>query len=318
VLEHLDPEEHPSVLVGRSTFDDAGVFRLDEERALIQTVDFFTPVVDDPWTFGAISAANSLSDVYAMGGRPLTALAVAGVPQDFDLDALARIFTGGQSRLQEAGVALVGGHTVKDPELKYGLSVTGIVHPERVVTNAAALPGDLIYLTKPLGTGVITTSLKNESCPEEILVGAVETMMRLNAAAAEAMVEVGAHACTDITGYGFLGHVHQMAHASGVSIEVDLTAVPLLNGARQAVEDGHIAGGLNANRSYLAEWVRDDSGDDAGANLLYDPQTSGGLLISVAPERASALADALAGRGEPVHPVGRVIEGPAGMVLIRP
>lgn len=317
MLEELDPEEHPSVLVGVSTFDDAGVFRLDEETALIQTVDFFTPVVDDPWTFGAISAANSLSDVYAMGGRPLTALAVVGVPEGFDLRALARILIGGQSRLQQAGVALVGGHTVKDPELKYGLSVTGIVHPERVITNAAALPGDLIYLTKPLGTGVITTSLKNEACPEEILAGAVESMMRLNAAAAEAMVEAGAHACTDVTGYGFLGHAHQMAHASGISIEVDVAAVPLLNGARQAVEAGHIAGGLNANRSFLAEWVRDDSGDEAGVNLLYDPQTSGGLLISVAADRASALADALAARSEPVHPVGRVSEGPAGRILIR-
>lgn len=317
MLDRLAPVEHPSLLVGSGTFDDAGVFRLTDDTALIQTVDFFTPVVDEPWTFGAISAANSLSDVYAMGGRPLTALAVAGVPDGFDLDTLAQILAGGQAKAGEAGVPLVGGHTVRDPELKYGLSVTGIVHPERVVTNAGAQPGDLLYLTKALGTGVITTALKNEACPAEVLEGAVASMLRLNAAASEAMIEAGVHACTDVTGFGLLGHAHQMAHASGVAVEFDLGCVPFLEGAADAYGGGHVPGGLKANRAFVEEWVTDESGDDATLDLLYDPQTSGGLLIAVAAGRTSALVGALQERGEPVHPVGRVAGGSPGKIVIR-
>ncbi len=318
MLGKLDPADHPALLVGANTLDDAGVYQLTEELALIQTVDFFTPVVDDPWTFGAISAANSLSDVYAMGGRPITALAVAGVPEGFDLDALVQILAGGQAKASEAGVPLVGGHTVKDPELKYGLSVTGTVHPQNVVTNDSARAGDLLYLTKAIGTGVITTALKNEACPPGVLDGAVDGMLRLNAAASEAMVETGVHACTDVTGFGLLGHLHQLAHVSGVAAEIDLNQVPVLEGAEEVLAGGNIAGGLRSNRSFLEGWVTDESRDDAPVDLLYDPQTSGGLLICVAAERASALASALETRGEPVHPVGRVTEGAPGKIRIRP
>jgi len=292
------------------------VWRLDEATALVQTVDFFTPVVDDPRTFGAISAANSLSDVYAMGARPLTALVVACTPPGFDLDQLAEIFAGGQGKMHEAGVALLGGHTVKAPELKYGLAVTGVVHPDRVVTNAGARPGDRLYLTKPLGTGVITTALKEEACPPEVLAEAVRVMLILNRAASEAMVEAGASACTDVTGFGLLGHAHQLAHSSGVSLRLDTSALPLLPGAAEAAAARHIPAGLKANQAFLEEWIRDESGGVGPRDLLYDPQTSGGLLIAIPAARALQLAEALAGRSVGVHPIGQVEEGPAGRLVL--
>jgi selenide,water dikinase len=292
------------------------VWRLDPTTALVQTIDFFTPVVDDPRTYGAISAANSLSDVYAMGARPLTALVVACTPPGFDLDRLAEIFAGGQEKMHEAGVALVGGHTVKAPELKYGLAVIGVVHPERVVTNAGARPGDQLFLTKPLGTGVITTALKEEACPPEVLAEAIRVMLTLNRAASEAMVEAGASACTDVTGYGLLGHAHQLAHSSGVSLRLDTSALPLLPGAAEAAAAGHIPGGLMANRDFLEEWVRDETKGAGPADLLYDPQTSGGLLIAIPAGRALRLAEGLAGRGVGVHPVGWIEEGPAGRLVL--
>jgi selenide,water dikinase len=302
--------------VGAGTLDDAGVFRLDEETALIQTVDFFTPIVDDPRTFGAISAANSLSDVYAMGGRPLTALAVVCVPGGFDLGVLGRILAGGQAKAREAGVPVVGGHTVKAPELKYGLSVTGVVHPDRVVTNAGARPGDVLYLTKPLGTGVITTSLKNEACPPGVLDGAVASMLRLNDAACEAMLEAGVHACTDVTGFGLAGHAHQMAHSSGVEIEFDLGALPILPGALEAAEGGHVPGGLKDNRKFLSEWMVGKAPQGPETTLLFDPQTSGGLLVCVPADRTERMVDALERRGLPVYAVGRVKEGRPGALSV--
>lgn len=317
MLAALEPETHPALLVGAGTLDDAGVFRLDAERALIQTVDFFTPVVDDPFTFGAISAANSLSDVYAMGGHPLTALVICAVPVGFDLDILGEILKGGQQKAHEAGVPIVGGHTVKAIEPMYGLSVTGVVHPDRIITNAGARPGDVLYLTKPLGTGVITTALKNGACPPDVLEGAVASMVRLNAKAAEAMVAAGASACTDVSGFGLLGHAHQLAHSSGVSLQIEPRSLPLLEGALEAVAGGHIPGGLKDNRAFLAAWVRREGGDEQGDELLYDPQTSGGLLISVPAERALTLADGLRANDVPVHAVGRVVEGTPGTLLIQ-
>ena len=314
----MEPETHPALLVGTEGFDDAGVYALDAERALIQTVDFFTPVVDDPYTFGAISAANSLSDVYAMGGRPITALVVSGTSPQISLETLARIFAGGQAKLREAGVPLLGGHTVKDPEVKYGLAVTGLAHPDRVITNAGARDGDVLYLTKPLGTGVITTALKEEACPPDILEGAVESMLRLNAAASEAMMETGVHACTDITGFGLAGHAHQMAHSSGLSLEFDLSSLPLLEGALEMAAEGHIPGGLNTNRSVYREWITGDPEDEPMSELLYDAQTSGGLLIAVPAQRASRLAEELQARGVLVAPVGRAVEGPPGRLVFRP
>jgi len=317
VLGRLEHSDHPALLVGTSSLDDAGVYLLTDEIALIQTVDFFTPVVDDPRTYGAISAANSLSDVYAMGGRPLTALAVTGVPDGFDLDALVEILAGGQEKAGEAGVPIVGGHTVRDPELKYGLSVTGTVHPDQLVTNAGARPGDVLYLTKPIGTGVITTALKDGASDPEALQGAEASMLRLNATAAEAMVEAEASACTDITGFGLLGHAHQLARASEMALEFDLPTLPLLHGAREAAAAGHIPGGLKKNRAFLEPWVSADDPDAEAAELLYDPQTSGGLLISIPRERAARLVEGLERRGEPVHPVGRVMEGPQGTIRVR-
>jgi len=311
------PEDDPNLLVGTAAMDDAGVYRLDDETALIQTVDFFTPIVDDPGTFGAISAANSLSDVYAMGGRPLTALAVAAVPPEFDMDVLGDILAGGQEKAREAGVPIIGGHTVKCPELKYGLAVTGLVHPNRMITIDGAMAGDVLYLTKPLGTGVIATALKNEDCPPAVLSGAVASMLTLNADAAEAMLEASAHACTDVTGFGLAVHAHQMAHSSGVTLEIDLDSLPVLAGALEATTAGHIPGGLDTNRSHVEEWITGDTISGERFMIAHDPQTSGGLLISVPGRMASALEDALAGRGIPVHPVGRVVEGRAGAVVLK-
>ena len=296
--------------------DDAGVYRLDAETALIQTVDFFTPVVDDPFTFGAISAANSLSDIYAMGGRPLTALGIVCVSPGFDMDALGQIMRGGQEKAHEAGVPIVGGHTVKAPELKFGLAVTGVAHPDRLVTNAGARPGDLLYLTKPLGTGVITTALKEEHCPPEVLSGAVEMMLTLNAAAAEAMVEANATACTDVTGFGLGGHGHQLALSSGVTLEIDLDHLPVLDGAREAIETVQIPGGMVANRKYLASWLEGEAASDPRSELLYDPQTSGGLLIAVSGPEAEHLERALQARDVPVHAVGRVVAGRPGSIRL--
>ena len=296
--------------------DDAGVYRLNEDIALIQTVDFFTPVVDDPWTYGAIAAANSLSDVYAMGGRPLTALAVTAVPDNFNMDILGDIFAGGQAKANEAGVPIVGGHTVKCPELKYGLAITGTVHPDRIVTNAGAAIGDNIYLTKPLGTGIITTALKEEKCPPEILEGAVASMLALNSGAAEAMIEAGAVACTDITGFGLVGHAHSMAHTSGVALELEIDSLPLLPGAAGFAAEGFIPGGLVTNRSHIEKWIRNEKGIEEGLDLLFDPQTSGGLLISIPDEKVPALETALACRGIEVNRIGRVVDGEEGELIL--
>ncbi|MFC1545643.1 selenide, water dikinase SelD, partial [Gemmatimonadota bacterium] len=248
-------EDHPNLLVGTATMDDAGVYLLDGETALIQTVDFFTPIVDDPATFGAISAANSLSDIYAMGGRPITALGIVCVPEKFDMDVLGQILRGGQEKAREAGVPVVGGHTVKAPELKFGLAVTGVAHPDRLVTNAGARPGDHLYLTKPLGTGIISTAVKAGKCPPDVLNEAIEVMLTLNAAAAEAMLEAGADACTDVTGFGLGGHGHQLALSSGVALEIDLAALPVLAGTAEMISEGLLPGGLTTNREFLEPWV---------------------------------------------------------------
>ena len=307
------------VLVDYRTSDDAGVYRIDETRALVQTVDFFTPVVDDPFAYGRIAAANALSDVYAMGGRPLTALAIAGFPKDADRALLAEIFKGGLQTLQDAGVALLGGHTVQDQEIKFGYAVTGEVHPARVWTNAGAQPGDALILTKPLGTGVIATAIKFGRAPADVAAAAIAAMVRLNRDAAEALasMERGAvHACTDITGFGLLGHATEMAKASGCAIEIDVAAVPLLDGAIDLV-DANTPGGGRTNRSHFGGGV--DGGvegiggpDPRRVALLYDPQTSGGLLAAVAGDRAGEAVAALVARGVTAHLVGVVKPSDAG------
>ena len=307
MLRHLPKPSDPNLLLGIGTDDDAAIYRLTDEIALVQTVDVFTPIVDDPFTFGAIAAANALSDVYAKGGRPLLALNVAGFPRRLPLDILAEILRGGAEKAHEAGVMIVGGHTIDDPEPKYGLAVTGLVHPERFVTNAGARPGDVLYLTKPLGIGVITTGIKQDKTPPAVASAAIRVMSTLNRAASEAMLEVGVHAATDVTGFGLLGHLHELAAASGVGARISARAVPVLNGASALAAGGAIAGGTARNLEWLADKVRwAPAIDETLRILLADAQTSGGLLIAVTEARAGALERALRGRG--VGTVARIGE----------
>jgi len=288
VLCRVPRFENPNVLVGFETSDDAGVYKLTDTCALVQTVDFFTPVVDDPYTFGAIAAANSLSDVYAMGGKPLTALSVLCYPGKGDLDDLAAILTGGAEKIQEAGCALVGGHSVNDDEIKFGYSITGMIHPARVKPNTGARAGDAILLTKRIGTGVIGTALKRGIITDPAHVDAmVASMLELNRAACEAMIEFddAVHGCTDITGFGLLGHLRELAVGSGVTVQVDPTLVRFLPGAILYAEQGAIPGGLRNNREFVMPSVESSAG--APPDLLFDPQTSGGLCITM-PEADAA------------------------------
>jgi selenide,water dikinase len=312
VLGALPVSSDDRVLVDYRTSDDAGVYRLDERRALVQTVDFFTPVVDDPIAYGRIAGANALSDVYAMGGRPLTALAIAGFPKDADRLVLADIFKGGLLALDEAGVALLGGHTVQDQEIKFGYAVTGEVDPSRIWTNAGARAGDRLFLTKPLGTGVIATAIKFERAPRRATDAAIASMIQLNRAAAEALSTLPAgtvHACTDVTGFGFLGHATEMAAASRVVLSIDTGAVPMLDGALELVER-NTPGGGRTNLQHFGGGVTQASRlDPRVVQLLYDPQTSGGLLVAVGPEAAAASVAALSERGVTAHEVGVVEPG---------
>lgn len=287
------------VLVGIETADDAGVYLLTEDIALIQTVDFFTPVVDDPCLYGQIAAANALSDVYAMGGRPLTALNIICYPTACgDLKTLEKILLGGADKIKEAGALLIGGHSVEDKEPKYGLAVTGVVHPARLITNRGAREGDLLVLTKRLGTGIITTAIKAELAPPEVVEEASREMTTLNRSAAEAMQEVGVSACTDITGFGLLGHALEMACASRVQFTIEAGALPLLPAAADLAAAGLIPAGAYANRDYVAPHVGFAPGvPQVLQDLLHDPQTSGGLLIAVPQSRCDALLDALRARG---------------------
>lgn len=283
------------MLVDQTTGDDAGVFRLDERTALVQTVDFFTPVVDDPFLFGRIAAANALSDVYAMGGRPLTALSIAAFPErDFPLEWARAIVDGGAAALAEAGCALLGGHSVRDPEIKFGYAVTGLVDPARMLTNAGARPGDVIVLTKPLGTGVIATAIKAGAAPAEAAEAAAVSMARLNREAGAAALAVGARAATDITGFGLAGHLSRLARESGVSLVLDAAALPLLPHALELAAR-HQPGGLKANRRHYGPALALAGLDAAREPLLFDPQTSGGLAIACAPERVPELLAALPG-----------------------
>jgi len=318
VLGKLARQHDPNVLVGFDTADDAGVYKISADQALVQTVDFFTPIVDDPYTFGQIAATNSLSDVYAMGGRPLSALAMVCFPEKGDLEILERILAGGLSKMMEAKCAVIGGHSVRDPEIKFGYAVTGIIHPERVWTNAAAQPGDRLILTKALGTGVISTAIKRGEARQAWIDAATESMTTLNARAAEVAIGGGfhVHAATDITGFGLIGHLREVALGAKVSVRIDSAGVPLLDGAIDCVRGGFIPGGLTANREF-AECVVGYEGDVSGEvkTLLFDPQTAGGLLLSVAGEVADALLAALNAAGVPAVEIGEVL--PNGKPLIR-
>lgn len=296
------------MLVGIATNDDAAVYRFGDQ-ALVATVDIFTPIVDDPLDFGRIAAANALSDVYAMGARPLFALSIIGFPvKKLPLDMMAAILRGGAAVCAEAGIAIVGGHSIDDAEPKYGLSVVGAVDPTRVVQNSTARPGDVLVLTKPVGTGVISQGVKLAQAPADVLTTAVAGMVALNRDACAAMIEAGPSAATDVTGFGLIGHLHEMVHASGVSAEISAAAVPLYPGARALADAGVLPGGSKRNAEYFGRWIDwKGSVDDATRALLTDAQTSGGLLISVPAERLPGLRQGLRRRGVLCAEIGRIV-----------
>jgi selenide, water dikinase len=301
ILPRIPRVADPNVLVGFDTADDAGVYRISSELALVQTVDFFTPVVDDPYHFGAIAAANALSDVYAMGGRPLTALSILAWPGSGDIETLEQILKGGAEKIHEAGCVILGGHSVNDPEIKFGYAITGTVHPDRVKTNTGARPGDVLMFTKKIGTGVISTAVKRGIAKDEHVNGAIAQMLTLNRAAAEAIENLDVHGLTDVTGFGLLGHAREMAIGSKVTIEIDSSLVRFLDGAIEYAEAGAFSGGLGNNREFVASCVEGASRFD---DLLYDPQTSGGLLIAL-PEKDAA---ELAGKFPAAYRIGQVVE----------
>jgi selenide, water dikinase len=318
-LGDLPVPNDPRVLIDYRTSDDAGVYTWSEHRALVQTVDFFTPIVDDPFVYGQIAAANAVSDVYAMGGTPLTALAIATFPKDAPAEILKTIFAGGLDKLREAGVALLGGHTVQDSEIKFGYAITGEVDPAAVWSNAGARAGDVLILTKALGTGIVATALKFQRAPADAIDAAMRSMVTLNRGATAALKTLGAdavHACTDITGFGLLGHGCEMARASGCALEVESGRVPVLPGARALVE-GNVPGGGRTNAQHFGRQVRVEADVDPRlVQLLYDPQTSGGLLVAVDPRHADAVVQALQTGGVPTARIGVVtpLAGPAVIV----
>ena len=303
-----------------ANLDDAGVYKLTDELAIIQTVDYFTPIVDDPYMFGQIAAANALSDVYAMGGKPLTAMNIVCFPiNSLDISVLNDILRGGIDKMGEAKVALVGGHTIDDAELKYGLSVTGIVHPKRLVTNSGARAGDKLILTKPLGTGIINTAVKAGVVDEKTVAKVTKCMATLNDKASVLMQEVGAHACTDITGFGFLGHTVQLAQNSRVGINIDIASIPLFPEAGEFAKQGLCPAGLHRNREFYSPCVKIASEVPSHTqDVLFDPQTSGGLLICLAPRKAELLLNRLRQAGvEEATIVGEAVSEPRGVVTAK-
>ena len=302
--------DHPDLLAGLEGPDDAAVYRLSDDLAIVQSVDFFPPVVDDPYTFGAVAAANAMSDIYAMGGEVLFALQVAGFPDDQPVEVLAEIFRGGAEKVAEAGGVVAGGHTIIDAEPKYGLCVTGTVRPDGLLRKGGALPGDVLLLTKPLGTGIVLTASRADACAPEHLQAAIDGMLRLNRHPSHLAREAGVHACTDVTGFGLLGHAEEMAHAGGVRLVIETAALPHLPGALEYARKGLVAGGADRNREGLAGKVSLPHGlPEEIDHLLFDPQTSGGLLLAVPAERADGLARALEADGFPAARIGRVEEG---------
>ena len=320
VLAGLPFFDDPRVLVGAPAGDDAGVYRLDDEVALVQTVDVFSPSADDPYTFGQIAAANSLSDVYAMGGRPITALSIVGFPlHTLPTDALHEILRGGIDKMAEAGVAVVGGHSINDPEVKAGFAVTGLIHPERIVTNAGARPGDCLILTKPLGTGIMTFAAQIARAPAGAAEAAARSMAALNRDAARLMIECNAHACTDVTGFGLTGHLGAMAAASGVDVEIIWDDLPLLPGVLECLAEGIASGAVERNRESSGDClVADDGVQPAMLDLCFDPQTSGGLLIAVPASPAGDLLGRLHAAGvAEAAVIGKVVGAGSGRVFLR-
>ncbi len=319
VLAKLPKQTDPHVLIGFDTADDAGVYQLTPELALVQTVDFFTPIVDDPYTFGQIAAANALSDVYAMGGRPISALSIVGFPNTGrDVDVLERILQGGLAKMQEAGCAVIGGHSIGDEEIKFGYAVTGLVNPQRILSNARARPGDRLVLTKRIGTGIIGTALKSQRASEVAVNAAVDSMRALNRVASDAALGFAVHSATDITGFGLLGHAREMAVASKVSLVLDSGRVEFLPEAIEYSRQGFLPGGLKRNSEFLSSCVEFSNGiSDEVRSLLYDPQTSGGLLFSVAAEDTPKLVQTLRQRSIPAQEIGQVVEKTKPLILVR-
>jgi selenide,water dikinase len=310
VLRTLPRPTDPNLLVGSDQFDDAGVYKLDDRTALVMTVDFFPPLVDDPYEFGRIAAANSLSDVYAMGGRPLTALNIVGFPdKDLPVELLGEILRGGLERVSAASAVVVGGHSVRDAEIKYGLSVTGVVHPECILTNRTAEAGDVLVLTKPLGSGVLTSAAKQEKISGVDLAEAIDAMTDLNAGACAAALEVGVRAVTDVTGFGLIGHAHEMAEASRATLEIEASRVPLLEGTIRWAKEGIVTRTHKDSLRHVGERFSTSVTDETLVKVLADAQTSGGLLIAVAAGRVDALVDALKrNHTRAAAVVGRVLE----------
>jgi selenide,water dikinase len=310
LAETFHADQYPDLLVGLGVNDDAAVYRLNKDQALVQTTDFFPPIVDDPYVFGAIAAANAMSDVYAMGGRVVLALNVAGFPEDLPLDIIQAVFRGGADKVAEAGGVIAGGHTIRDDEPKYGLCVTGLVHPDRVITKSRAQPSDQLILTKPLGTGIITTALRNGAVEAEHLQAATNWMMILNRTAAEVMQAIGVHAATDITGYGLLGHGLELAQSSGVGLRIWAAELPVIEGVAEYAADGHIAGGASRNDEFVEPYIRNYASlDETLRQILLDPQTSGGLLMAIEPDRLEALWEAVEGSPLTAWHIGEVFAG---------
>lgn len=308
MLGRLARQHDPNVLVGFDKADDAGVYRLDDRTALVQTVDFFTPIVDDPYTFGQIAAVNALSDVYAMGGRPLSSLALVCFPEKQDLAILEQILAGGLSKMMEATCVVIGGHSIRDPEIKFGYAVTGLIDPQKVRTNAAAQVGDRLVLTKPLGTGVISTAIKRGNATPAWVEAATQSMTTLNRRAAEIAAGFDVHGMTDVTGFGLIGHAREMALASNVTLRLEARQVPLLKGALDCIRGGNVPGGLQANRDFAECTVGYLGNVDAELKtVLFDPQTAGGLLISVAPADAEKMTDAMRADAIPAAIIGEVV-----------
>jgi len=320
-LSQLPSITDPNVLIGTKTADDAAVYKISDTLAIVQSVDYFTPVVDDPYTFGQITAANRVSDIYAMGVTPLFALKIAGFPVDtLPLDVLAKIRQGGADKAAEAGISIIGGHTIKDAEPKYGMAVTAVIHPDKVISNAGAQPGDRLILTKPLGIGIITTAMKSGKASQQTVAEVIDVMATLNKDAAEAMITVGAHACTDITGFGFLGHLSEMVRGSGVGAVISLSKVPVLAETWSLVRQGIAPGGSRRNLEFLRERleVTGGVGEDA-LLLLADAQTSGGLLIALPAENAEQLKLELARKKVPIFAdIGEIVADPESRIRLEP
>ncbi len=319
MLAKLPKQSDPHVLIGFDTADDAGVYQLTPELALVQTVDFFTPIVDDPYTFGQVAAANSLSDIYAMGGRPISALSIVGFPNTGqNLDVLEKILQGGMAKMQEAGCAVIGGHSIGDDEIKFGYAVTGVINPKRILANAGARPGNRLILTKRLGTGIVSTALKRGRASEAALKAATESMCALNSTASELALHFRVSAATDITGFGLLGHAREMAVAGHVSLIIDSTRIEFLAEAVEYSRGGFLPGGLKNNRNFIGDCVSFADGvAEEVRSLLYDPQTSGGLLLAVEADDSTPLLRALRDHHIPAQEIGEVVEKTKPLIQVR-